>query len=447
MRQKQHHIAKLKQRMAKLCRVVIMCLIVFTIAIPLRPQTAYALGCCGGCCACYEDTPAEDAEQWVLTYIEVNLQMFLNLQAHQRAWFRLYWDGYFEPLFTRMGNQLTAVGTQQLMVIGMFMDAKEQMETQRLLQEMQAQAHKDYHPSIGMCEFATRVKSLAATERKGEVNALILSERSTDRFMNNYATGARTGAGSDASIRHALFTEEFCSSFDNNNSLSFMCGEQPSSSLSGDIKNRFNRDIDYQRAVEFPWTIDFDFTQGGNPSENDEEILALANNLYGFNGFDPINAETAQYDRDREITDAHDAIMHKRSTIAKTKVAENSFNALMAMKGAGTAESRRFIEAYLYSIGIPVRELEDFIGENPSYHAQMEILTKLAYQTPIFYTNLYDKPVNIERKAAAMQAVGLIQKFDLLKSYLRTEANLAVLLELSVMRLQRQVQNNIDSFN
>ena len=42
-----------------------------------------------------------------------------------------------------------------------------------------------------------------------------------------------------------------------------------------------------------------------------------------------------------------------------------------------------------------------------------------------------------------MQAIGLMQKFDLFKSYLRNEANLSVLLELGVVDLQDKVENSL----
>ena len=71
----------------------------------------------------------------------------------------------------------------------------------------------------------------------------------------------------------------------------------------------------------------------------------------------------------------------------------------------------------------------------------MEILTKKIYQNPDFYTNLYDKPANVERKGVALQAIGLMQKFDLFKSNLRSEASLSVLLELAVIDLQKEVEN------
>ena len=296
-----------------------------------------------------------------------------------------------------------------------------------------------------MCEFGTRMRSLASSERKGEANALILSERSSDRLLGNKDTGADGGTGDDIDIRLRLFQDEFCSVNDNGNSLFTVCSNAPPFN---DVENaRLNRDIDYQRTIEHPWTVDFDLTEGGNPSDRDKEIIALANNLYGFDTFQRSTFSDLANRPGDELSDAQHAYLDVRSVVAKTKVAENSFNALMAMKGEGTAGSRDFIVAYLEELGATTDEIDHMLGENPSYSAQMEILTKKAYQSPLFYTNLYDKPANVQRKNVAMQAIGLIQKFDLLKSYLRTEASLSVLLEVSVLELQKEVEDNIQAFD
>jgi len=85
------------------------------------------------------------------------------------------------------------------------------------------------------------------------------------------------------------------------------------------------------------------------------------------------------------------------------------------------------------------------IDDNPSYYAQMEILTKKLYQNPNFYTNLYDTPANVERKTVALQAIKLMQKFDMLKSHLRGEANVSILLEMAVEQLQREVEDQIQA--
>lgn len=399
------------------------------------------------CCTCLKTAGAEDTFQWPKTEITIGMHIYSQLLSHQIIWFdSVFWQQNMLPLFIHIGNQLASVGTMQVMAIGQFMDAQQQLEAQRDLQIMRARTHKDYQPSVGMCEFATRVQSLAASERKGEVNALILSKRSTDRLFGNVDTGAWSGTKGDLAIRLNMFQEEFCNSFNNNNGLSMMCPNLKPP-LSADKKDRLNKDIDYQRTVENPWTINFDLTEGGNPSDEDKEIFALASNLYGFDAFERANYEALQNSPNDDSTNAQQAYLDLRAIVAKTKVAENSFNALLAMKGAGTAGSREYLEAYLKELGIPASEVGEFLGENPSYNAQMEVLTKKAYQSPLFYTNLYDTPANVERKGVAMQAIGLIQKFDLLKSYLRTEASLSILLELSVIQLQLQVESNIQSFD
>ncbi len=435
-----------KFRMLKTVMVVAILFVGMASIIAHNPQPAQAL-CCDDCCTCIVETIPTDFVNWIQTALIINIYIWINLLLHQLIWFDItYWEQHMLPTFMHMGTQFASVGTFQVMIIGKFIDAKEQLETQRLLQELHARANKRYHPSIGMCEFGTRVLSLSATERKGAANALILSKRSSDRLLGNKETGALGGPKDDVKIRMATYQRAFCDQFDNGSSLSALCpGLSPP--LSDAEKNRLNRDIDYQRSIEDPWTIEFDLTAGGNPSEKDTEVIAMANNLYGYDTFERADVAALTNRPSDQVNNAQQAYLDMRAAAAKTKVAENSFNAIMAMKGEGTAGSRAFIVSFLEELGMPSGEIDQFLGTNPSYYAQMEILTKKAYQTPIFYTNLYDKPANVERKGVAMQAIGLIQKFDLLKSYLRTEASLSVLLEVSVEQLQREVEDNIRAFN
>ena len=426
--------------------IVLVFMVSIISTLTVKPKKAEAV-CCSSCCLCLSTLPT-DFQEWISNWININAHIFANLLIHQEVWFdTVFWQQYMLPAFVQMGVQLSAVGMQQIMAVGMFIDAKEQLETQRLLQELHAEANKDYHPAVGMCEFGTRMISLAASERKGEMNSLLLSERSLDRYLGNKSTGAASGQKDDITIRLNAFQTNFCDPFDNDNGLSLICPDNiPTASPDAAKKSRFNKDIDYQRTLGNPWTVGFDLTAGGDASEEDEEIIALSNNLYGFNSFNGGNHKSMK-NTARDISDIQKAYLDMRAVVAKTKVAENSFNAVVALKGEGTDGSKEFIEAYMTELGIPAAEIDEFLGENPSYYAQMEVLTKKAYQSPIFYTNLYDKPANVERKDVAMQAIGLIQKFDLLKSYLRTEASLSILLELSVEQLQREVEDNIKAIN
>lgn len=74
-------------------------------------------------------------------------------------------------------------------------------------------------------------------------------------------------------------------------------------------------------------------------------------------------------------------------------------------------------------------EIHAMLGVRPSYYAQMEVLTKKIYQTPDFYTNLYDKPVNVERIGVAMDAISIMNQRDRYESLLRREMLTAMLVE------------------
>ncbi len=406
--------------------------------------TKNAEAACCSCCKCMDSVHPLDTQEWITDWIEINLHLHIELLLHQQIWFdQTFWQQYMLPAFMQMGNQLAAVGAEQVMAIGMFIDAKEQMEAQRLLQELHAKANKEYHPSIGMCEFGTRIKSLASSERKGEMSGLILSERSLDRFLGNKDTGVSGGQKDDIMIRLGAFQDKYCDPSNHNGGLEYICPNNiASANPNAARKDRFNKDIDYQRTIQNPWTIDFNLTSGGLPSKGDEDVIAMSNNLYGFDSFNRANFKKLK-NNGWQTNKLQKAYLNMRSVIAKTKVAENSFNAIVALKAEGSTGSYSFLKAYLEELGVPAAEINGFLGANPSYNAQMEILTKKAYQSPTFYTNLYDKPANVERKGVAIQAIGLMQKFDLLKSYLRTEASLSILLELSVDQLQRQVEDNI----
>ena len=322
------------------------------------------------------------------------------------------------------------------------------METQQVIQKLRAQAHKDYHPSVGMCEFGTGIKSLAASERRGEYNAFLLSQRAQDRHLGNAFSSARTGLDSDRESRLDQFKSTYCDIADNNNGLRLLCGNSAQ-------RDRRNKDIDFARTLGFPLTLEVDYTRTAQTND-EEDLFALSSNLYGHEILSRPDSEGLRPEdpnRKGEITTLQKHFMDSRAIVAKRSVAENSFNAIAGMKSEGTEGSEEFLKAILSELGISDEpgsggrsgrsDADLLLGDRPSYYAQMEVLGKKIYQNPDFYTNLYDKPANVERKKVAMQAIGLMQKFDLFKSYLRHEASMSVLLELAVMDLQDEIENEI----
>ena len=70
--------------------------------------------------------------------------------------------------------------------------------------------------------------------------------------------------------------------------------------------------------------------------------------------------------------------------------------------------------------------------------------TKKIYQSPTFYTNLYDKPANVQRLRAAMKAVKIMQDRDIHAAYLRREMLMSMLLEVKLRGKDENVQKYLE---
>jgi hypothetical protein len=365
----------------------------------------------------------------------------------QRVWLvSVFWEDNILPALMLMSDQLTTTAMQQVQIFGSFMDASNQMETQQTFRRLRAQAQKDYQPSEGVCELGSAVKSLAASERKGEFAAHAISQRQQDRALGQYNTASATGYGGDISARLEQFKTTYCDPNDNNSGLAILCANS-SNQIGAEKPERSNADIDYVRTLATPLTLDVDFTNpidGKKPRPAEEDLFALSSNLYGHFVFQrPTQGLT--YTEGANLTPTQESIMDMRAILAKRSVAENSFNAIAGMKASGSGGSAQYLRSLIRDLGIQNdKDITALIGQNPSYHAQMEVLTRKIYQNPAFYTNLYDTPANVDRKAVALQALGLMQKFDMYKSYLRQEASLSVLLELALISQQDSIENPIN---
>lgn len=252
--------------------------------------------------------------------------------------------------------------------------------------------------------------------------------------------------------------------------------------------HRINHDIDYAGMVDHPLTIDIDFTSAAtltvmpppipdnNRSETEEEIFEMARHLYW-----PVNFNIIDEKRllDLALSDPANAASYMtfRSLVAKQNVAHNTFLELVSRKakspyptGSGNAFVPTTVAPYewlsfhpqrqepspnapiymkhlMRDFGLTDEEINDFLGEEPSYYAQMEVLTKKMYQLPNFYTNLYDKPANVKRINASLQAIQLMQLRDRYSSSLRREMLTSLLLENGLDEQVDAINNRIEDIN
>ncbi len=401
------------------------------------------------CVTCAVVIPANQMTRQVMQ------QQHDETRAHFRAEFDS-WENWLETTFldafmppeylVHLTEQLTVTMAYQVFAIGTLLDAKQELEVQRIFQKKVAEAHRDYQPSVGVCTVGTTIRSLAAAERRAETTTFVLSQRAQDRQLGNMHAAAAGGGNNDKTSRLKQFRRRYCDTLDNNNTFMRVC-----LTGNGGRQATLNKDIDYNRTIDSFHTMNIDFTD--NVLTGDEEdVMALASNLYSHEVFNRIEETVYNNTSPTERADRLRILLEQRQIVAKRSVAENSYNTIVGMKSSGSpaaanatvgssVDTARYLRVILEQLGMSAADITLFLGERPSYFAQMEVITKKAFQQPGFYADLYDKPANVDRKKVALQAISLMQDFDTWQSYLRTEALLSVLLELEVVKYQGDLEN------
>lgn len=343
-----------------------------------------------------------------------NLDMAVSFPA---AKYESTYVGGFKKLSDYMRNAFT---THALM-IGAFIDGRAQMSAQGTLQKLNARAIKDYTVSDQVCKFGTLSRGVAGTESLVDANKKAFSKMILDRNAQSQATlYAEATQGMVDSMND--FKIKYCEGADENSALSAYCA-----SAKTPADKYFNRDVDYTRGFDVPLTLDVNYTD--NTLTDDEEktlslfqMLALQDPQFDASG----NAFGKQEKTD-DFQDLH-------QSLAIRQLVGNTFSNMVAMKAKGTASSGAYMKNTLVKMGLTAADAQKLIGDNPSYFAQMEILTKKLYQDPAFYANLYDTPANIARQRVAIKAIGLMQDRDFLESLKRREMLLSELLELKLRK-------------
>jgi hypothetical protein len=380
--------------------------------------------CSKGSCECQsnKDTP-------------ITIKHITDEFIQHRKWLiKVLWEAHVLPSMMLMTEQISAVAMQQMLILGTLFDAKHQLESQRLLQDLQAQAHKDYQPSKGMCQFGTNTRSLAASDRNVDLTQIAIASRATQRNLLNGEGISGGGPRNDSKNRLVQFKSTYCNKADYGNGMGLLCKTTN--------VDRINRDIDFTAAMDQESTLEIDFSDS-ETTANEADVMALSANLYGHELFPYIYEGRLALRDGRVIRKGTFAYMKIRALMAKRSVAQAAFAAQAAMKSQGTKSVAPYMQAILEEMGIKEEDAIEMVGDRPSYEAQMTLLTKTLYQTPQFYTELYDKPTNIDRKIVSMQAVNLMQRRDAYRSNLRREAIEAVWLETALSDLEEEVKNNI----
>lgn len=355
-----------------------------------------------------------------------------------------------------MTEQLTVVAMDQMAAIATFFDAKDQLEAQREHQRLKAQAVKDYHPSGGrrhdgtngpsghMCRVGSFMKGVAETENKVKADHLALSTALTTSYTNVFNHGSAYGPESDFQNRLLQFKTTYCDPMDSSKGLELLCDHDAGGSgtdVGATDLRRVNKDVDFGRTIEFPYTLDVDFLNDDD-TDDEEDVIALGRNLYW-----PVALLSVPEKKARDNAQYYQRARH---LMALTSLAHNSYTKLVAMKArapepnnAAAIPGWAHMKAMLREFGLTDAQIEEYYGENPSYYAQMEVMTKKTYQNPDFYTNLYDKPANIERIHTALNAIKLMQMRDHYEASLRREMLVSGMIEDELISDQEILQGDL----
>lgn len=346
-------------------------------------------------------------------------------------------DRQWVPDIKNMALQFTVMTVWQTVTIGMFFDAEQQLKSQRLLQKLAAEAQKDYRPSVQICKFGTSIRSLARADTAAETNTHILSKIMMERELLTESSSADGGAQTDIDSRLRQFKAIYCDPKDNNGALIDIC--QPA--RAANLPSSVNKDVNYRATMVQPLTLGVNFMDG-KMEVDEQDVIALGKNLFAHNLFEAL-PET--YAKQRE---AKDDIVDLRSIQAMRSVIWNSFAHQVGIKARGAKETANatpgffFVAKLLEELGMTPENAKALIGPQPSYYAQMDVLTKKIYQNPQFYTNLYDSPTNVKRTRATIKAIQLMQDRDRFEASLRREMLVSLLLEAQIREAQREVEND-----
>ena len=328
-------------------------------------------------------------------------------------------DNYIQPLLY-MAKQFSVLMMEQALAVGQMIDAKDQLEAQRVIQTLKAEALKDYHPSEQLCRFGSFTRSLAPTEAKADFEHLALNRTLMSYYRNQEGSASQAGDSTSSQATITQYKNANCDPADNN-------GGAPCGTASTATNRRMNSEASYLSSVEIPYTLDVDFADGANSAE-EEDLLSLAKNLYWAKPFSEVvdlkeNDTAHAYDPEQARVISY---MQARRMMAVANLAHNTFTTIVGMKSKAADPTIAnpgwaHMKTMMRDFGLSDADIEATLGANPSYYAQMDFLSKRIFQSPNFYTNLLDKPANVERINASLDAIKLMQMRDHYDASLRRE--------------------------
>lgn len=346
--------------------------------------------------------------------------------------FDTLWNESIDPSLRGMLSKNIQAAINQTTSLGSFLNAQTQNRAQGSLQKGAAEAARDYAVSDSLCRFGSLSLGLASADMGSKAAQLSLASIGINRNIGGSGSIAQAGASMDRAERMNGFIREYCDASDNNNGLALMCGTDPQRSFEDIPRDaRKNRDIDFLNTFIQPSTLDFGVgTAAEDIKPGQQDIISLAHNLYGHQ-----QLAGRQTDNQLNSNAGQGVYLKIRSVVASRGVAQNSYAAIAGLKSQGSGGSKAYMNAVYRELGMTEAQAQSNLGEQPSYYAQMDVLTKKLYQNPNFYANLMEGKTNVARQSGAMEGLELMQDRDIYLSMKRSEMLLAMMVQMQTRKL------------
>ncbi len=356
-----------------------------------------------------------------------------------------------------MTAQLIAARVHVTGMIGGFIDGQSMNDAQLTMKQLEAEALRDYTPGENLCRFGTLSRGLGGSNDRTLTANVALQTIMMNRETHNNHRSRPYGDLDDLARLHNLSTL-YCNPGDNDRTpaacnCDLAAGTCDASG--GPLAQRSNRDLDFARLFDTRLTLKLNLSDD-KLTPDEQDVLAFLSNLSAFNTIPAIPAPQMSA---AASPVAAKTFMDIRAVVASRSVVRSSLAAQIARRAEGTDAAAPFLLNALEELGMTKDEAKRYLRSEgfglarngsdasevvaPSYEAQMEVLTKKLYQNPNFYTNLVDKPANVDRTRAAMLATQLMQRRDLKESLDRREMLLSQLLELSIRDEEKRMNKRI----
>ena len=339
---------------------------------------------------------------------------------------------------TELTEQMSAVSITVTGIIGTFFDAKHQMQVQTLLDQYYIDARRDYQPSTALCRFGSTRTGLISSDLRGHVNTEILAQSATLRETLNRSRMPLKDIADEVRSRVFQFQRVYCNPHQLGGTLGGTTGAEAVEGICDNATSPpfYDIDMNYTRLIDNNLTLDVNLTDD-ELTDDERDVRSLMNNLFSYKTFPVMTNDFFLNNNNAE------KMVKMRSIMASRSLARNSLSHIIGKRSRGTGVPDSFISDYLKTMGYTTSDVQEMMGEDPSYEAQMEFLTKKMYQQPNFINSLIDTPENVKRQDTAILASKLMLDRDISEALQRRELLMSAILNELLKDEEEFIINNL----